>query len=80
MCSSWHQVLELALQHVEEVEEKRSGVVRDWTSLGIHVCVCVCVCVCVLYVCVFRGASQERERVCVCVPLKSLRDSMCVCV
>ena len=30
-----YQVLELALQHVEEVQEKRSGVVRDWTSLGV---------------------------------------------
>ena len=30
-----YQVLELALQHVEEVQEKKSGVTRDWTSLGV---------------------------------------------
>ena len=30
-----YQVLELALQHVEEVQAKTSGVVRDWTSLGV---------------------------------------------
>ena len=28
-----YQVLELALQHVEEVQEKKSGIARDWTSL-----------------------------------------------
>jgi hypothetical protein len=29
------QVLELALQHVQEVDNKTSGVTRDWTSLGL---------------------------------------------
>jgi len=30
-----YQVLELALQHVEEAQEKKSGVTRDWTSLAV---------------------------------------------
>ena len=28
-------MLELALQHVEEAQEKKSGVTRDWTSLAV---------------------------------------------